>query len=77
MNKLLLNIAAIMAAIVVINCFVKVDNTDEVALARVLDEDMYYDVESNVESAIYIGNQYMNDDERNVSKYCRRSWYKR
>lgn len=64
MNKLLLNIAAIMAAIVVINCFVKVDNTDEVALARVLDEDMYYDVESNVESAIYIGNQYMNDDER-------------
>lgn len=64
MNKFLLTIAAIMTAIVVINCFVKVDNTNEVALAEVFEGEEYYDVESDVEAALCIGNKYLNDGEK-------------
>lgn len=64
MKKVLLNIASIMAAIVIINCFVKADNTDETVLAQVLEEDIWYDINSNVESAVYIGNEYLNNTEK-------------
>lgn len=64
MKNILLNIAAVMLAIVVINCFIKVDNTDEMALAEVFNEDIYYDITSDVEATVYIGSDYMSDDSK-------------
>lgn len=64
MKNILFNIAAVMLAIVIINCFIKVDNTDEMALAEVFEEDKYYDITSDVEATAYIGSDYINDDSR-------------
>lgn len=64
MKNILLDIAAIMTAIVIITCFIKVDNTDEMALAEVFQEDIYYDITSDVEATVYIGNEYINEDDK-------------
>lgn len=64
MKHILLNIASVMTAIVIIHCFVKVDNTDEMALAEVFEEDIYYDITSDVEATVYLGEDYINDDDK-------------
>ena len=64
MKHILLNIVAVMAAIVIINCFIKVDNTDEMALAEVFQEDIYFDINSDVEATVYIGHEYINDEDK-------------
>lgn len=64
MKHILLNIVSVMTAIVIINCFIKVDNTDEMALAEVFSEDIYYDITSDVEASVYIGNEYINDEDK-------------
>lgn len=64
MKHILLNIVSVMAAIVIINCFIKVDNTDEMALAEVFSGDIYYGITSDVEASVHIGNEYINDEDK-------------
>lgn len=63
-KSVLIKTASIMTAIVMIVCFVKVDNTDEMVLAEVFQNAASENIMSDVEMSVYYGGEYMDENQK-------------